>query len=70
MSLLTPVQLFLWIILLELVSVPIIAYIGTWIVNIYFSKKLAHDLDVLKKIVQVIETAKEEWIDKKNNERS
>jgi hypothetical protein len=65
MSFLSPWQFLLWIILLEILSSPIIAYLATWIINLYFSRKEKHDLNMLKRIINVVEEAKKQWIDKK-----
>ena len=70
MSFLSPWQLLLWIILLEILSSPIIAYLATWIINLYFSRKEKHDLDMMKRIINVVEEAKKQWIDKKEEGKS
>lgn len=70
MSFLFPWQFLLWIILLEILSSPIIAYLATWIINLYFSRKEKHDLDMMKRIINVVEEAKKQWIDKKEEGKS
>ena len=70
MSFLSPWQLLLWIILLEILSSPIIAYLATWIINLYFSRKEKHDLDMMKRIINVVEEVKKQWIDKKEEGKS
>lgn len=70
MSFLSPWQFLLWIILLEILSSPIIAYLATWIINLYFSRKEKHDLDMMKRIINVVEEAKKQWIDKKEEGKS
>lgn len=70
MSFLSPWQFLLWIILLEILSSPIIAYLATWIINLYFSRKEKHDLNMLKRIINVVEEAKKQWIDKKEEGKS
>lgn len=70
MSFLSPWQFLLWIILLEILSSPIIAYLATWIINLYFSRKEKHDLDMMKRIINVVEEAKKQWIDKKKEDKS
>ena len=70
MSFLSPWQFLLWIILLVILSSPIIAYLATWIINLYFSRKEKHDLDMMKRIINVVEEAKKQWIDKKEEGKS
>ena len=70
MSFLSPWQLLLWVILLLILSSPIIAYLATWIINLYFSRKEKHDLDMMKRIINVVEEAKKQWIDKKEEGKS
>lgn len=70
MNFLSPWQFLLWIILLEILSSPIIAYLATWIINLYFSRKEKHDLNMLKRIINVVEEAKKQWIDKKEEGKS
>lgn len=70
MSFLSPWQLLLWAILLLILSIPIIAYLATWIINLYFSRKEKHDLNMMKRIINVVEEAKKQWIDKKEEGKS
>ena len=52
---LSPIQLFLWIIFLEIASVPIIAFLYTWISNIRMSRNQELISNLLKAIVKVIQ---------------
>lgn len=65
---LSPVQLLTWIVLLELVSVPIIAYLATWIINVYFTKKEAKDLNLIKIVSESFLAALKEELEKKERE--
>lgn len=59
----------LWIIVLEVLSVPIIAFLFSWITNIWYSKKTEYALDILKRICNVFETAINEYIKSKENKK-
>lgn len=56
---LTPVQLLLWIVGLELVSVPLIAFLVSWITNIIYKGREAHYLRIAKTIAKIIEVAED-----------
>lgn len=63
---LTPIQLFLWIIFLEVASVPIIAFLYTWISNIQMSRHRELIGTILQATSEVIKKRNES----KNNEQS
>lgn len=57
-----------WIIMMVLLIIPLIAFLFTWMTNIWFTKKTEYTVDILKRIVNVIDAAKREWFDKKKEE--
>lgn len=66
MAELTPIQLFLWIIFLEVASVPIIAFLYTWISNIQMSRHR----ELIGTILQAVGKVLQEHRDGKKEEKS
>ena len=64
------VKLTIWIFLVSVLISPVIAFLFTWITNIWFAKKQEYTIDIMKRIVNVIEVAKVEWIDKRNGDNN
>lgn len=63
MSSLTPVQMILWIIGVEVVSVPILAFLASWVISQYFKAKdisFARRLEGLGRMLQEIGGDKED----------
>lgn len=64
----SPTQLMIWILLFEILSVPIIAFLASWVINLLYSKKSEFVGMIFSKITKTNEDNENEDEEKEDEE--
>ena len=66
---LTPTQLIIWILGVEVASMPFVIFFVSWVIRIWFKEKTDYTVDIMKRIINVLEAIQTQWLENKGEKK-